>query len=150
MATNMWIGIGNLTKDPETRYSTGVNSMAICKFTVAINDGYGDKKEVNYIPVTVFGKQAENCERFLSKGRKVAVQGRIKTGSYEKDGRKIYTTDVIANSVEFLSAPAERLDERPAENTTQRPPDRYINVAQPQESVQIPMGFAEVDEEIPF
>lgn len=99
---NNWTGIGNLTKDPELRYSTGGNQTAICRFTVAINDGYGDKAEVSYIPVTAFGKTAENCEKYLAKGRKVAVQGRIKTGSYEKDGRKIYTTDIIASRVEFI------------------------------------------------
>ena len=93
--------IGNLTKDPELRYTT--DGKPIAKFTVAVNDGYGENQRTSYIPVTVFGKQAENCDRFLSKGRKVGVTGRIQTGSYEKDGRKIYTTDVIANVVEFLS-----------------------------------------------
>lgn len=95
--------IGNLTKDPEVRYTTGNNPLAICKFTIATNDGYGEKKESSFIPVTVFGKSAANCEKYLAKGSKVAVNGRIQTGSYEKDGRTVYTTDVIANSVEFLN-----------------------------------------------
>lgn len=99
---NNWTGIGNLTKDPELRYSTGESQTAICRFTVAINNGYGDREEVSFIPVTTFGKTAENCEKYLAKGRKVAVQGRIKTGSYEKDGRKVYTTDIIASRVEFI------------------------------------------------
>ncbi len=96
--------IGNLTRDPELRYSTGANQTAICRFTLAVNDGYGEKQRTNFIPIVVFGKQAENCDRYLAKGRKAAVSGRIQTGSYEKDGRTIYTTEVIANSVEFLSS----------------------------------------------
>ena len=94
--------IGNLTKDPDVRYSTGSNQTAVGRFSIAVDDGYGEKKKTSYINIVVFGKQAENCERFLYKGSKVAVKGRIQTGSYEKEGRKIYTTDVIADQVEFL------------------------------------------------
>lgn len=101
---NSVVLIGNLTRDPELRYSTGANQTAICRFTVAVNDGYGEKQRTSFIPIVVFGKQAENCDRYLAKGRKVAVNGRIQTGSYEKDGRTVYTTDVIANSVEFLNS----------------------------------------------
>lgn len=100
---NSVVLIGNLTRDPELRYSTGNNQMAICRFTVAVNEGYGDRQRTSFIPIVVFNKQAENCDRYLQKGRKVAIQGRIQTGSYEKDGRTVYTTEVIANSVEFLS-----------------------------------------------
>ena len=105
---NSVILIGNLTRDPELRYSTGMNQTAICRFTVAVNDGYGDKQRTSFIPVVVFGKQAENCDRYLAKGRKVAVNGRIQTGSYtNKEGAKVYTTDVIANNVEFLGGGAD-------------------------------------------
>lgn len=94
--------IGRLTKNPEVRYISE-SQTAVCKFHVAIDDGYGEKKRTNFIPVTVFGKQAENCERFLAKGRLVGVQGRIQTGSYtDKDGKTVYTTDVIAERVHFL------------------------------------------------
>ena len=96
--------IGNLTRDPELRYSTGANQTAICRFTIAVNDGYGDKQRTSFIPIVVFGKQAENCDRYLAKGRRVAITGRIQTGSYEKEGRTVYTTDVIASNVEFLSS----------------------------------------------
>lgn len=94
--------IGNLTRDPDVRYTTGANQTAVARFSIAVNDGYGDKKRVDYPNIVVFGKQAENCQKYLHKGSKVAITGRIQTGSYEKDGRKIYTTDVIANSVEYL------------------------------------------------
>lgn len=95
--------IGNLTRDPETRYSTGENQTAICRFSIAINTGYGEKQRTDYPQIVVFGKQAENCDRYLKKGNKAAISGRIQTGSYEKDGQKIYTTEVVAEQVEFLT-----------------------------------------------
>lgn len=101
--------IGNLTKDPESRVTTGNNPITVCNFTVAVNDRKKNPMtnewvdNTNYIPVTVWGKQAENCVKYLSKGSKCAVEGRIKTGSYERDGHKVYTTDVVASNVEFLS-----------------------------------------------
>lgn len=102
---NQVILIGNLTKDPEVRYAPGTQ-MAICTFTLALNRGKdkdGNDKGADFPRVTVFGKQAENCERFLAKGRKVAIQGKISTGSYKnKEGATVYTTDVIAERVEFL------------------------------------------------
>lgn len=104
---NKVILIGNLTKDPELKYTTGNSQTAVCRFNIAINSGYGDNKRVDYPSIVVFGKQAENCERYLNKGSKCAVSGKIQTGSYEKDGRKVYTTDVIADSVEFLNAQQE-------------------------------------------
>lgn len=95
--------IGRLTRDPELRYTTGENQTAVCRFSIAVNTGYGDRQHVDYPSIVVFGKRAENCEKYLSKGKQVAVVGRIQTGNYEKDGRRIYTTDVIASEVEFLS-----------------------------------------------
>ena len=92
--------IGNLVKDPQLGYS---GDMAIAKFTIAVNDGYGEKQRTSYIPITVFGRPAENAERYLEKGSKVAVTGRIQTGSYEHDGTKRYVTEVIANEVTYLS-----------------------------------------------
>ena len=106
---NQVVLIGNLTRDPELRYSTGGNQTAVCRFTIAVNERRRNPQtqewedNANFIPIVVFGKQAENCDRFLAKGRKVAISGRIQTGSYEKDGQKRYTTDVVANNVEFLT-----------------------------------------------
>lgn len=102
--------IGNLTRDVKLRYTT--DQKAIARFSIAVDDGYGDSKRTSYIPVVVFGKQAENADRFLSKGSKVAVVGRIQTGSYEKEGRTIYTTDIIASNIEFLSAKQSANSER--------------------------------------
>lgn len=105
--------IGNLTKDVDLRYTT--SQTAIARFTLAVNDRRKNPQtgawedNPSFIPVVVFGKQAENADKFLSKGSKAGVTGRIQTGSYEKDGRKVYTTDVIATNVEFLDGrqPAE-------------------------------------------
>lgn len=95
---------GRLTKDPETRYTSG-SQIAVCTFTLAVDrpTKQGEEKKADFPRITVFGRQAENCERYLSKGKKVAVQGRIQTGSYQNSqGQKVYTTDVIAERIEFL------------------------------------------------
>ena len=95
---------GRLTRDPEVRYSAG-NSMAIAKFTLAVDRQRTTKEgeqTADFISITCFGKTAELVEKYVSKGQQIGVTGRIQTGSYEKDGRKIYTTDVIADRVEFL------------------------------------------------
>lgn len=116
---NKVVIIGNLTKDPETRYTTGENPTAICRFTVAVNEKRKNPQtkewedSPSFIPVTVFGKQGENCDKYLSKGSKAAVEGRIQTGSYtNKEGQKVFTTEVVASSVEFLSS---RTESAPAE-----------------------------------
>lgn len=105
MSTNTWVGVGNLTRDPESRYTQGANPTSMCRFSIAINDGFGEKQETNYINIVTFGKLADNCIQYLSKGKKVAVTGRIKTGAYtsQQTGQKVYTTDIIASSVEFLT-----------------------------------------------
>lgn len=101
---NSVVLIGRLTRDPEVRYTAG-SQMAVCTFTIAIDRiaRQGEEKKTDFPRITVFGKQAENCERFLKKGRLVGVQGRLQTGSYtNKDGATVYTTDVVADRVEFL------------------------------------------------
>lgn len=123
--------IGNLTRDVEVRYTTGDNPTAFAKFGIAINEGYGDKKKVSFLNITAWGKVAENCEKFLHKGSKVGVSGRIQTGSYEKDGQRINTFDIVANNVEFLDSASDR-HEAPTEEPMQM------------------QGFKALDEDIPF
>ena len=102
---NNFIGIGNLVRDPELKHAQ--NGTAICKFTIAINRM--KKEEVDFINVVTFNKVAENVANYLAKGSKVAVQGRVQTGSYEnKEGAKVYTTDIIASNVQFLSKPGQK------------------------------------------
>lgn len=106
--------IGRLTREPEVRYTQ--DQMAIARFSVAIDRPVtaGKEKQTDFPNVVVFGKQAENCERFLSKGRLVGIQGRIQTGSYTKDdGTKVYTTDVVANRVEFIEWGEKKEDDTP-------------------------------------
>lgn len=96
---NSAIIIGRLVKDPEM-YG---NDKPIAKMTVAVDDGYGDKKRTDYIPVTAFGKTAEFCERNLTKGLLVAVDGKVRTGSYEKkDGTRVYTFEIVVEEINRL------------------------------------------------
>lgn len=95
--------IGNLTRDPEVRYTQ--SGKAVAHFTLAINDGYGENKRADFPTIIVWGKIAETIGNNLHKGSKVAVNGKITTSSYEKDGHKVYTTEVTADmydGVEFL------------------------------------------------
>lgn len=129
---------GRLTKDPETRYTSG-SQIAVCTFTLAVDrpTKQGEEKKADFPRITVFGRQAENCEKYLQKGRLVAVQGRIQTGSYKnKDGQTVYTTDVVADRVEFLE-----WGERDQKSTNIRAQD-------PRED--IPDGFAALNEDVPF
>lgn len=101
---NRWDGIGNLGKDPETRYSTGVNQTAICRFSIAVDKGYGENKKTVWVNIVTLGKLAENCQKFLSKGKKVYVSGELDIREYNKqDGSRGYITEVTAKTVEFLS-----------------------------------------------
>ena len=104
--------IGRLTRDPELRYIPG-SGQAVTKFSLAVDKGLSkDKKQemesqnkptADFINIVVWGKQAENAANYLVKGRLVGVQGRIQTGSYDdKDGKKVYSFDVVAKNVEFL------------------------------------------------
>ena len=106
---NSTILIGRLTKDPETRQA---GETTITTFTLAV-DRQGKEKAADFIRITTFNKTAENCAKYLVKGRLVAVNGRIQTGSYKnKNGDTVYTTDVIANNVQFLEW-GDKKDEKP-------------------------------------
>jgi len=131
--------IGRLTKDPEVRYSAG-NQMAIAKFTLAVDRERGGKdgeQSADFISITCFGKTAELVEKYIGKGRLVGVTGRIQTGSYEKDGRRIYTTDVIADRVQFLDKG----------NST----GNFSGGSQNEVIDETPQGFEQItDDDIPF
>lgn len=95
--------IGRLTKDVELRYSS--SGVAVAKFTLAVNRAFkkDGEQEADFIRVTTFKKTAENTANFCKKGSLVGIVGQIQTGSYDdKDGKKVYTTEVLANSVQFL------------------------------------------------
>ncbi|MFV0516747.1 MAG: single-stranded DNA-binding protein [Aminipila sp.] len=143
---NSVVLIGRLTRDPEVRYTPGTQ-MAVATFTLAIDrpTGQGKEKQTDFPRITVFGKQAENCERFLTKGRLVGVQGRIQTGSYKnKDGVTVYTTDVVANNVEFLEWGDRGQD---SARSSASVPTGFESIDEPS----IPEGFSSLDDDdIPF
>lgn len=103
---NKVILCGRLTKDPEVRYSQGENSTCVARYTLAVDRKYtkGEEKQADFISCVAFGKSGEFAEKYLKKGTKILVTGRIQTGSYEKDGKKIYTTDVVVEEHEFVEA----------------------------------------------
>ena len=103
---NRCILIGRLTKDPELR--TTSSGISVTTFTVAVDRSFGKDKETDFIPVVTWRGLADNCAKFLSKGKKVAVSGRIQTRSYEtQNGDKRYVTEIIADDVEFLTPKSE-------------------------------------------
>ena len=104
--------IGRLTKDPELRYTK--ENIAVASFTLAINrPKVKDKEqETDFINCKVFNKQAENLKKYCTKGKLIAVDGTIRTGSYEKDGQKYYTTEIIAQNIEFLSSNTNSQEEQ--------------------------------------
>ena len=106
---NKVILMGRLTRDPEVRYSQGESSMAIARYTLAVDRRRGgnqqDGQNADFIGIVAFGKSGEFAEKYLKKGTKVVVTGRIQTGSYtNKDGVKVYTTDVVAEDQEFAES----------------------------------------------
>lgn len=141
---NKVILMGRLTRDPEVRYSQGEKSTAVARYTLAVDRKFKRDGEQNadFINCIAFGKAGEFVEKYLHKGTKIAVTGRIQTGSYtNKDGQKVYTTDVVVEEQEFAESkgnggsgntPAAPANQSPADS------DGFMN---------IPDG---IDEELPF
>ncbi|MER2047283.1 MAG: single-stranded DNA-binding protein [Solibacillus sp.] len=115
--------IGRLTKDPELKYTP--SGMAICKFTVAVNRDFTNQsgeREADFINCTAFKKTAENLSNYQTKGSQIGVVGRIQTGSFEgQDGKRVFTTDVIVDRVEFLGSKQNE------GQTNTRPPQQNNN-----------------------
>ena len=115
---NRVILIGNLTADPELRYTP--SGTALTKFRIALNHQYKDstgklQEEVTFVSITVWGAQAESCSNYLAKGRQVAVEGRLKISSYEKEGaERKYFTEIVASNVQFLGG-APRSSDAPTQ-----------------------------------
>ncbi len=107
---NRVVLMGRLTKDPEVRYSQGDSSMAIARYTLAVDRRRGranqnDQQTADFISCVAFGKSGEFAERYLHKGTKICVSGRIQTGSYTRqDGTKVYTTEVVVEDQEFAES----------------------------------------------
>lgn len=105
---NHVILMGRLVKDPDIRYTTGDNAMMIARYTLAVDRRFkreGDEQTADFINCVAFGNAAKFAEKYFHKGTKIAVNGRIQTGSYtNKDGNKVYTTDVIVDAQEFAES----------------------------------------------
>lgn len=135
---NQVILIGRLANDPELSY-TPQSGTAVCRFTLAVNR-MRREDPADFIKITVWGKIAESCNMYLSKGRQAAVHGRIQTGSYtNRDGAKVYTTEVVASQVEFLgSSSGQQADPQEAMNGVQ------------QSLSDMPDAFQAAEDNIPF
>ena len=107
---NKVILVGRLTRDPDIRYTQGQNSMAVARYTLAVDrrrTSQDGQREADFISCVAFGRQAEFAERYLHQGTKLVVTGRIQTGSYTRqDGQKVYTTDVVIEDQEFAESKA--------------------------------------------
>ena len=133
---NKFIVTGNLTKDSELKFIPATG-LAICKFTIANNEGWGDKKIVNYFNCTAFKGKAEAIANYTHKGSKVLIEGIIQQGSYDKqDGTKVYTTDFIVDKIEFLSKKEEQQEQGKKETFFDDFPDD--DVFQPVDDEDIP------------
>ncbi len=106
MGLNKFMGIGNLTRDPENTFTQG--GLAVCKFSIAINEKWKDQKsgqmkeKVEYARIVFFGKQAETIGRYMTKGSQIYVEGKLQTSQYEKDGITRYTTEIMGNNFQFI------------------------------------------------
>ena len=143
---NKVILMGRLTRDAEVRYSQGDASTAVARFSLAVDRRFkrdGEDQTADFINCVAFGRQGEFFERFGRKGTKFLVEGRIQTGSYtNKDGQRVYTTDVVVEQVEFAESKAS------SDNSGYVPADRPSpSGAAGDGFMNIPDG---IDEELPF
>ena len=135
---NKTILMGRLTKDPEVKYLQDENNTAMARYTLAVDRRYrkDGKAETDFISCVTFGKSAEFAQKYLRKGMRIVIGGRISTGNYkDKDGKTVYTTDVIVEEHEF----AQNKESNPSserEKETGTNPDEFMNVRD--------------DDEIPF
>ena len=137
---NKVILMGRLTRDPEVRYTQGDNAMAIARYSLAVDRRFkrDGEPDADFINCVAFGKAGEFAEKYLKKGTKIAVVGRIQTGSYtNKDGQKVYTTDVVVEEQEF----AESKNSSSSDNNQSAPTNKNTDF------MSIPDG---IDEELPF
>lgn len=139
--------IGRLTRDPELSYTP--QETAVCHFTLAVDRPRknGQNTGADFIRIVVWERQAEICDKYLTKGSRCAVRGRIQTGSYkDKNGNNVYTTDVVADfgGVEFLSSAPEKPAEPQKSEPETEPVQMKINVAD------LPDTFQAAEDDIPF
>jgi len=144
---NRVILIGNLTADPEMRYTP--SGTARTRFSIAINRQYKNssgqlQEDVTFVPIVVWGSQAENCANYLSKGRSVAVEGRLRIDSFENaEGERRKVVEVVASAVQFLGGPPRSQDQQ-SRSQEEQPGSVSSPPPEPETKAQGP------DEEVPF
>ena len=147
---NKVILMGRLTRDPEVRYSQGDNATAIARFTLAVDRRIKRDNEasVDYINCVSFGRSAEFTEKYFRKGTKIVIAGRIQTGSYtNKDGQKVYTTDIVIEEQDFAESKAAS-QQNNSGNAQNASNNQQAQQPKPQTS---PDGFMSADDEgLPF
>lgn len=145
---NKVILMGRLTRDPEVRYSQGENSTATARYTLAVDRRFSrnnDENAADFIGCVTFGKSAEFAEKYFHKGMKLVVTGRIQIGSYmNKDGVKVYTTDVVVEDQEFAES-KKAVSNGDDTNSSQASDSATASVGEG--FMNIPDG---IDEELPF
>lgn len=158
---NKVILIGRLTRDPEVRYSTGENALAIARYTLVVDRRFHKDGETNadFISCVSFGRNAEVAEKYFRQGLKISVSGRIQTGSYtNRDGQKVYTTEVVVEEQEFVESKSNSLNnsqhrQQSSQQPQQQAPRQQQNSGKQQNRyaddgfMNIPDG---IDEELPF
>ena len=150
---NKVILIGRLTREPEVRYSAGENATVIARYTLAVDRKYKQEGQQNadFIQCIAFGKSAEFAEKYFRKGMKIAITGRIQTGSYtNKEGQKVYTTDVVIEEQEFAEGKNASGADREARDEAALQQSGYMQssiTTGDDGFMHIPDG---IDEELPF
>ena len=151
---NKVILMGRLTRDPEVRYSQGEQATAIARYTIAVDRRFrrdGDGQTADFIGCVAFGRQGEFAEKYFRKGIKIAITGRIQTGSYtNRDGQKVYTTEVVVEEQEFAESKASSdsyAASHPQQNAAPAPSMPSPGAASADGFMNIPDG---IDEELPF
>ena len=122
---------GRLTRDPEVRYSQGEKSIAIARYTLAVDRKFKKEGEqsADFISCVAMGKNGEFAEKYLKQGTKIAIEGRIQTGSYtNKDGNKVYTTDVIVEGHEFCESKSSQNQSQQNNNGPVPNSDGFISI----------------------
>lgn len=146
---NKVILMGRLTRDPEVRYSSGENALAIARYTLAVDRKFHKDNEASadFIGCVAFGKGGEFAEKYLRQGTKIVVTGRIQTGSYtNREGQKVYTTEIVVEDQEFAeSKAASQNNSQTSAGSRQQPPPPMPT--DKDGFMQIPDG---IDEELPF
>lgn len=142
---NRVILMGRLTRDPEVRYTTGEKSMAIARYTLAVdrrgNRNNNGEQTADFINIVAFDKAGEFAERYFHQGMRVLVSGRIQTGSYtNKEGQKVYTTDIVVDSQEFADSKGSGSGSGSSATPSTPAGDGFMNIADGVEDEGLPFN----------